>query len=106
MSEEPKNKIVEFIVNHWVSWVIEIAILGVIAYFTIAETRKTAEQTRAMLAKYDAAVSQYAKEKSQALDEAAVGAVESAKEKAKSVKIEDVKGLIKSFKSDNENETE
>ncbi len=53
-----------------------------------------------------AAVSQYAKEKSQVVDEAAADAVESAKEKARSVKMEDVKGLIKSFKSDNEDETE
>lgn len=45
MNEESGSKIKAFIINHWVSWVIEIAILGVVAYFTIAETRKTAEKT-------------------------------------------------------------
>lgn len=104
MSESPKNKVVEFIVNHWVSWVIELSILGVVAFFTIAETRKTAEQTRAMLEKYDAAISQYAKEKTAAVDDVAAGAVEAAKEKAKSVNLDDVKGIIKSFKSEGANE--
>jgi len=44
------NRVKEYIGRHIVSWVIEIAILGIIATVTIAETVKTARQTRAVLA--------------------------------------------------------
>ena len=92
----------EFIANNWVSWFIEIFLLGVVAYFTISVTSKTAEQTREMLSRYDAAISQYAKDKTQAVDEVAAGAVEAAKDRARSVKLEDVKGIIKSLKPEKE----
>ncbi len=99
-SSNTRRTVAEFIANHWVSWMIELLILGIVAYFTISETRKTAEQTREMLAKYDAAISQYAKDKTQILDNAAHQAIEAAKEKAGGVKLEDVKGLIKSHQSE------
>lgn len=46
----------EFVANNIASWVIEIAILSIVATVTISEVRKTNEQTREMLT----AVSQFA----------------------------------------------
>ena len=102
MSEENSSKVLSYIANHWVSWLIEITILCIVAYFTISETRKTAEQTRQMLAKYDAAISQYASEKTKALDSAVGSGLDSAKEKAKNIKTDDVKNFINSFKKEEE----
>lgn len=59
---------IKFIAEHWVSWMIELLMLGMVAFFTIAEARETAEQTRAMLSKYDAAISKFAVERTQSLD--------------------------------------
>ncbi len=98
MSDRSESKIRDYILDRWVSWLLELTVLGVVAYFAIAETRKTSEQTRAMLAKYDAAISKFAAEKSEAVDEAIGSGFESAKEKAKSIKVEDIKGMINSFK--------
>ena len=95
------SRVKEFIANHWVSWLIEIAILSTIAFFTIAETRKTAEQTRQMLAKYDAAITRYVTEKSQIVDESVKTGVDSAKEKIHELKPEDVKNFINSLKDIN-----
>ncbi len=36
----------EFIAEHWVSWAIEVAIMSVVAWYTITETRQTARETR------------------------------------------------------------
>ena len=63
------NKIKQFIADKWVSWVIEISIMSIVAFFIISETRATAEQTRAMLAKYDKAISKFASEKSVTVSE-------------------------------------
>jgi len=68
MSEKKQNAVVAFIANHWVSWVIELLILGVVAYFTIAETRKTGEQTRQMMESYNQAISTYFDERTQKMD--------------------------------------
>lgn len=56
----------EFIANNIVSWIIEIAILAVIAAVTISEVRKTNEQTREMLT----AISDFAAERQEAVGEA------------------------------------
>ena len=92
--ENKGNPVVTFIVNHWVSWVIEIAILSVVAYITIAETRKTAEQTRDMLARFEASVAKYASEKSQKIDAATASGFEATKAKTKAVEEALLKGLL------------
>jgi hypothetical protein len=74
-------------------------VLGAIAYFTIAETRKTAEQTREMLARYDKVISRYAYEKTQATDSTVSGAVESTRETAASITAEDVQKFINDLKN-------
>lgn len=76
----------------------ELAVLSVVAYFAISETRKTAEQTREMLARYDVAISQFAAQKSEAVDSVVAEAYESAKGKAKSMSIDDVKNILNSDK--------
>ena len=91
-----KSTVMKFIADRWVSWVLELCVLSVIAFYTISETRQTAEQTREMLAKYDAAISQFAAEKSVAVDEAVSDAYSAAKDKAKSMSLSDVKNLLKS----------
>lgn len=95
-----KSTVVKFIADRWVSWVLELTVLSVIAFYTISETRKTAEQTREMLTRYDAAISQFAAEKSGAVDEAVSEAYSAAKDKAKSITLNDVKSLLKSDQSD------
>ena len=60
------SKVVAFITAHAVSWVIEIAILSVIAFITIGEVKKTNEQTREMLT----AVSQFVGERQEAVGDA------------------------------------
>lgn len=92
------STVANYIADHWVSWLLELSVLGVMAYFTIAETRKTAEQTRAMLAKYDAAISVYAREKSDAVDAAASAAMEQVKHKADCVTKENVIEVLQSLK--------
>ena len=51
-----KFNVKEFVANNIASWIIEIAILSIVATVTISEVRKTNEQTREMLT----AVSQFA----------------------------------------------
>lgn len=60
------SKVVDFIVSNWVSWVIEIVILSVVAFVTISEVKKTNEQTREMLT----AIQQFAGERKEAVGEA------------------------------------
>lgn len=100
--EENGNKITNFVAQHWVSWIIEIVILSIIAYFTIAETRKTAEQTREMIGRFEASISKYASEKTEALDSAAAESYESLKAKTKELdlNVEGVKGLLGKFKKE------
>ena len=90
----------KFVTERWVSWTIELAVLSIVAYFTISETRKTAEQTRAMLEKYDAAISAYAEEKTQTVDAAVVSAYEAARAKAGSVTREDLIKALEALKSE------
>ena len=56
----------EFVKNHIVSWIIELAILAVVATVTISEVRKTNEQTREMLT----AISNFAAERQEAVGDA------------------------------------
>ena len=49
----------EFIKAHIVSWIIEIAILAVVATITISEVRKTNAQTREMLTSISEFAAQY-----------------------------------------------
>lgn len=98
MSENARSKTTTFIADRWVSWLIELLVLGVIAFFTIAETRKTAEQTRAMLSKYDAAISEYAAQKTEAIDSAAASIIERTKQKAGSISRDDVKSFMDEMK--------
>ena len=55
-----------FIAAHFVSWIIEIAILSVIAVITIGEVRQTNEQTRQMLT----AISEFVGERKEAVGNA------------------------------------
>lgn len=90
----------EFIANHAVSWVIEIAILSIIAFVTINETRKTAEQTREMLT----TVSQFVANQREPIE----SAIKSVTDEAKNIEIDgrinlntvdmdDVKDIASSF---------
>lgn len=74
------NKVIDYVIAHWVSWVIEIIVIGIVGYFTISEVRKTNELTRTMLIKYDQAVSQYASDKTKVIDENAAAGTEYVKE--------------------------
>lgn len=87
----------KFIADRCVSWVIELIILGVIAFFTISEVQKTNEQTREMLARYDAAITKYATEKSAVIDNAASAAAETIKGKSEAVNMDNAKTLIREF---------
>ena len=49
----------EFVANNIASWVIEIAILSIVATVTISEVRKTNEQTREMLEAVSAFAARY-----------------------------------------------
>ena len=98
MSSESTSSMSDFIADRWVSWMLELLVLGLIAYFTISENRKTAEQTREMLARYDAAVSAYAARTTQAVDQTVSDAVASSKEAAKTITKKDVEELLKSMK--------
>ena len=101
MSKDIVQKVVDFVSDRWISWVIEITILGVIAYFTITETRKTSEQTRDMLARYDAALSQYTAQTAQRIDASAESATEALKEKFNNLSKED---LLEFFEKEDEDE--
>ena len=104
---EGSSRVWGFIASHWVSWVIEIVILSTIAYFTISETRKTAEQTREMLAKYDAAITKYATEKTAAIDDAFAEGKEAVKEKASKLSVDGAKAWLSNLRSgDDEEESE
>lgn len=87
------SKAGQFVADRWVSWAMELTVLCVVAFFTIYEARKTNEQTREMLARYDAAITRYATDKTQALDSAVATGIQAAKEKARSVTVEDFKRL-------------
>ena len=91
-----------FIINHWVSCLIELIILGVVASFTIYETHKTAEQTREMLARYDAAITQFAKDRTQIVDKTVSDNYHATKEKVTKMKMDDVKKFFKKYKDDTE----
>jgi len=99
MNEPSKGGIAAFVADRWVSWLIELAVLGVIAYFTIAETRKTAEQTREMITKYDKAISLYASQKTEAIDATVSSAIDTTKKKVSSITTDDVKGFIDKLKA-------
>ena len=123
------NKILEYIADHWVSWLIETAVLSVIAFFTIQEMRETQHlaqaqhdeaaklnyQTRRMLEKYDEAVTLYVSQKSKAVDETVSKAVNATSSNLKNLTEEtkstysEAKSLLKSWvneKSSNENNVE
>ena len=95
-----KSTVRQFIADRWVSWLMELVILLVIAYFTISETRKTAEQTRAMLQKYDAAISAYAAQRAEAVDSAVTAAYEAARTKAGSISRDDVMHALEALKAE------
>jgi hypothetical protein len=59
MSDD-KTSVGSFIKNNVVSWVIELVVLSVMASFTISEIRRNGEETRALLQKYDKALSSFA----------------------------------------------
>ena len=99
-----KSPVAHFVAERWVSWLIELTVLAIVAYFTISETRKTAEQTRMMLAKYDAAISQYAAEKAEAVDSTAAAAIDAVQEKAGSITKEDVIRLLEALKEEKKKE--
>lgn len=71
-----KGKVIDFIIKNWVSWVIEISILGIIATITIGEVRKTNEQTRQMLT----AVSNFAAARQEGVGEAIDAIADEARE--------------------------
>jgi hypothetical protein len=95
-----KSTISEFIADRWVSWLMELAVLLIVAYFAISETRKTAEQTREMLKRYDTAISAFAAERTKAVDSAAASAYDAARSKAKSISREDLIEALKALKAD------
>lgn len=84
------NKVKDFVKAHIVSWIIEIVILSVIAFYTISETQKTAQQTRDIMTKYDAAISQYFSDKTKVIDNVAKEGYTATKDKLKNVDVEDV----------------
>lgn len=100
MSERPQGRIAAFVADRGVSWLIELIVLAVIAYFTIAETRKTAKQTRAMLDKYDKAISQYVSQKTESIDSTVTATVDATKKKMSSITTEDVKSFINDLKTE------
>ena len=61
-----KAKILAYLADHCVTWVIELSILSIIGFVTISETRKTAEQTREMLT----AITAFASDRSEAVSSA------------------------------------
>ncbi len=93
------NKIAQFIIDHWVSWLIEIVFMAMIAFYTIQitveEARKTGEQTREMIAQWDARISKYASDKTKAIDKTVSSSVNS----VKSVTTDDVKGFLNKLKT-------
>ncbi len=99
MSSNPDSGISDFVADRWVSWVMELVVLSLIAYFTISENRKTAEQTREMLARYDAAVSAYAARTAEAVDQTVSSAVSSSREAARTVTKEDLKEMLEALKT-------
>lgn len=96
--EDKGNPVVNFIAQHWISWLIEIVIMAVIAYATIAETRKTAEQTRQMLARFEASVAKYASEKSEVIDQAAAESFDAAKASTKKIDAATLRNLLDQLK--------
>ena len=74
------NRVLTFIANNWVSWVIELTILGVVGMITIGEVRKTNEQTREMLS----AISAFAADRQEAVGDA----IDSIAGEAQNIEIE------------------
>lgn len=68
------QKVYDTIANNWVSWVLEIIVMSVIAFYTISENQKTQERTRLMIDNFEKSISAYASDKSKALDDAASAA--------------------------------
>ena len=73
------NKVMAFVSAHFVSWIIEISILSVIAVITIGEVRQTNEQTRQMLT----AISEFVGERKEAVG----NAIDSIADEAQNIKI-------------------
>jgi len=74
-------KIMEIIANNWVSWLIELVIMLLVASFMIAEVKEVGDQAVTevkqistqigqVVDKFDKNVSGYAKEKAEKIDEA------------------------------------
>ena len=68
------SKIVDVIANNWVSWMLELIVLSVIAFYTINENKKTQEHTRQMITNFETKITAYASDKAKALDDAALAA--------------------------------
>jgi len=73
-------KVKAFIAAHFVSWIIEIGILSVVAVLTINQVTQTNEQTREMLT----SIQEFAAERKEAVG----GAIDSVATQAKEVKLE------------------
>ena len=74
---QAESRFKEIVLNNWVAWVIEALLLGVVSAYTIYETRKTAEQTRDMLQRFESSVSNFAQKKSSNIDSAVDSTTES-----------------------------
>jgi len=85
----------KFIAERWVSWLMELGVLLLIAWFAISENHKTQEQTRDMLRKYDAAVASFVSERVAATDEKAAEEMEALKRKLRSLDKEAARELIR-----------
>lgn len=101
------SKVKDFVVNNIASWIIEIAILGVVATVTISEVRKTNEQTREMLT----AISDFAGERKEGI----ANAVDSITSEAQNIEIDgkvdvskitldDVKSIFRGTNEDEDTE--
>ena len=93
-----KNKIIGFIINHWVSWSIEIVAMLAIAFFTISEAKKTGEETRAILLRFEEKIGNYASGKAEAVENAVSSGKEAVKEKFSEIDKEDIKEAAEATK--------
>ena len=87
-----------YIADRWVSWILEIVVLSVIAFFTVAETQKTNELTREIMTKYDQKFSEYVAARSEKLDFVS----SEVKGKVESVTLDDVKSVLSEMAHDGE----
>ena len=92
------NSITSFIANHWVSWLIEFTIMGTIAWYTISETRQTAQETRDMLHRFEAAIAQFGSNAAEKTNAAAAESYQAIKDKAGSISAEDLTNMIKALR--------